>query len=124
MNKNGIIKFLIILTTLIITLVTLKINSMASTQGFIDFDPNVNINQSDADSIIKFANVIIGVVQIAGTAIGIIMIIMLGIKYMSAAPTEKAEFKKTATIYIIGAIFLFGASGILQMIKEFALTIK
>ena len=63
--------------------------------------------------IIKFA-------QIIGTGVAIIMLIVLAIKYISAAPSDKAEIKKSAVVYIVGAIVLFAASGILQIIRNFA----
>lgn len=52
--------------------------------------------------------------------VAIIMLIVMAIKYISAAPSEKAEIKKGVTIYIVGAIVLFAASGILGIIKGFA----
>ena len=63
---------------------------------------------------------IISIVQVIGMGVAIIMLIVMAIKYISAAPSEKAEIKKGATIYIVGAIILFAASGILGIIKNFA----
>ena len=62
----------------------------------------------------------INVIRIVGTGIAIIMLTYVAIKYMSAAPSEKAEFKKSATAMIVGAIVLFAASNILQVIANFA----
>lgn len=72
---------------------------------------------SSATSIV--AN-IINIIQIVGMGVAIIMLIYMAIKYITAAPSEKAEFKKSATAYIVGAIVLFAASGILGIIKNFA----
>ena len=52
--------------------------------------------------------------------IAVIMLIVLAIKYISAAPSEKADIKKSATIYIVGAVLLFAASGVLAIIQGFA----
>ncbi len=62
----------------------------------------------------------INVIRIVGTGIAIIMITYVAIKYMSAAPSEKAEFKKSATAMIVGAIVLFAATNILTVINNFA----
>ncbi len=62
----------------------------------------------------------INVIRIVGTGIAIIMLTYVAIKYMSAAPTEKAEFKKSATAMIVGAIVLFAATNILTVISNFA----
>ena len=39
---------------------------------------------------------------------------------MSAAPEEKAEFKKSATAFIVGAVVLFASTNILGIISDFA----
>ena len=51
------------------------------------------------------------------------MLIVLAIKYISAAPNDKAEIKKHAVVYVVGAVILFGATVILEIIKNFALQI-
>ncbi len=62
----------------------------------------------------------INVIRIVGTGIAIIMLTYVAIKYMSAAPSEKAEFKKSAMALIVGAIVLFAATNILSIIANFA----
>ncbi len=70
------------------------------------------------------ANTILGtlitVVQVIGVGVAIIMLIVLAIKYISAAPGDKAEIKKHAVVYVVGAIVLFAASGILGIIRNLA----
>lgn len=63
---------------------------------------------------------IIIVIRIVGIGIAIIMTTYVAIKYMSAAPNEKAEFKKSATGLIVGAVVLFATSGILGILADFA----
>ena len=48
------------------------------------------------------------------------MLVVLGIKYVVAAPSEKADIKKSAFIYVVAAIFLFAAVNILAVIQDFA----
>ena len=75
---------------------------------------------SASDSVGKMASSILSVVQVVGMAVAVIMLIVLAIKYISAAPSDKAEIKKHAVVYVVGAVVLFGASGILQIVKNFA----
>lgn len=63
---------------------------------------------------------IITVIRIVGVGIAIVMTTYVAIKYMSAAPNEKAEFKKSATGLIVGAVVLFATSGILGILADFA----
>ena len=65
----------------------------------------------------------IEVIRIVGTGISIIMLTYIAIKYMSAAPNQKSEFKKSATGYILGAVVLFASTNILNLIVDFALAV-
>ncbi len=76
---------------------------------------------SSAQNII---GALISIVQVIGVGVAIIMLIVLAIKYISAAPGDKAEIKKHAVVYVVGAIVLFAATGILQIIKSFSSNIS
>lgn len=67
---------------------------------------------------------IIQTIKVVGYGIAIIMLIYVAIKYMSAAPDEKAEFKKSATAYVVGAVVLFGAASIVGIIQSFSSNVK
>ena len=81
-------------------------------------------NSGAAGSSQNIIGALINIVQIIGTGVAIIMLIVLAIKYISAAPGDKADIKKHAVVYVVGAIVLFGASGILQIIKSFSKNIQ
>ena len=48
------------------------------------------------------------------------MLVFLGIKFVTASPEGKAEVKKSAVIYVVGAILLFAAGGILGIVQSMA----
>ena len=86
---------------------------------------DISATKSDAsDSFENAASMILGVVQVVAIAVAIIMLIVLAIKYISSAPNEKAEIKKHAVIYVVGAIILFAAAGILGIIQTLASNVK
>ena len=62
---------------------------------------------------------IISMVQIFGMFIAVVMLMSLGIKYMYASPGEKAQIKQGLTVYVIGAVVMFGSAVILEIIKNF-----
>lgn len=80
----------------------------------------ISTDNAGANKVKEVSGSIIGIVQVIGTAIAIIMLVVLGIKYVMAAPSEKAEIKKSALIYVIAAIFLFAAVQILGIIQDFS----
>lgn len=73
-----------------------------------------------AGAIQNVLGTIIQVVRVVGTGVAIIMLTYVGIKYMTAAPSEKAEFKKSATAFVVGAVIVFAASNIAVIIAKFA----
>lgn len=86
-------------------------------------DPNTivpNDNSGTAAKVQTVAGNILSVVQVVGVAVAIIMLIVLAIKYISSAPEDKAQIKSHAIVYVVGAVCLFAASGILGLIKNVA----
>ncbi len=70
--------------------------------------------------IFKAIDSVIGIIQFAGSGIAVIVVSILGIKYLFASPSEKADTKKMAIPIIIGCILLFGAVNIAGIIYDFA----
>ena len=78
---------------------------------------------SDLQGKKEVASVIGGIldaVRIATAAIALIMLTALGIKYMTSSPNDRAEIKKGATVYLVGAFVMFGASTLVTVIKTFS----
>ncbi len=78
-------------------------------------------DETDAsDKVTNVITTIVVVVKIVAVAIAIIMLLVIAIKYMTSAPSDKAEIKKHAVVYIVGAVILFAVTGILSVIQQFA----
>lgn len=123
--KNKAIKMLALILIAVLTVTAFSQVAFADTIESSDFDPNqfndVEFDDGGAStSISKIIAAIINMVQIVGMGVAIIMLVVLAIKYISAAPGDKAEIKKHAVVYIVGSIVLFAATGILQIVKQFA----
>lgn len=69
-------------------------------------------------------NKIIGMVQAIGSIAAVLVLVVLGIKYMMGSAEEKAEYKKTMIPYIIGAVLVFAASNVAGMVFKFAGELK
>lgn len=109
-----------ILTVLIIALLIATISTVASAHTIIS-PGDLQSNPSNASSAIEdIVGDILGVAQVIGVAVAVIMLIVLAIKYLSASPEGKAEIKKSAMIYIVGAILLFGGVFLLNIIQSFS----
>ena len=68
-------------------------------------------------------NKIIGPIQVIGSLVSVIAIIIIGIKYMLGSVEEKAQYKETLGPYVLGAIFVFAITNILKIIYDIATSI-
>ncbi len=71
------------------------------------------------DKVGGILNTIIGLMQVAGSGISLVVITMLGIKYIIASPGEKADVKKSAMPIAIGCVLLFGAVNLIAAVEHF-----
>lgn len=72
----------------------------------------------------NISGAIITIARIICVGVAITMLIVLAMKYMLSAPGEKADIKKHAVIYIVGAVIMFACTGILGIIQNFAANIS
>ena len=77
----------------------------------------------DTTKIDTLGNQIITIVSTVGSIVSVIVLVVLGVKYMMGSAEEKAEYKKTLLPYIIGAALVFAASTIAGVIFNFASSI-
>lgn len=90
-----------------------------------DLNPDAykDIYKNEGNSkLITAGGSVLAVAQTVGIACGIIFLLILGIKYimMSHDADDKAKIKEKLIPYVIGAVLLFGGSGLLGIIANFA----
>ena len=106
-------------TIMIVMMVILTVAPVfAATTGAVD--PKTLTGSSNATTMQNIGNQIITVVSVAGSIVSVVVLIVLGIKYMMGSAEEKAEYKKTLMPYIIGAALVFAASAIAGIVFNFA----
>lgn len=107
-----ILTVLIIIATIATMMSTVFANGAAGVLG------QLKGNTGAATAVTHTANNIIGIVQVICYAAAVIMLIYLGIKFITASPEGKAEIKKSAIIYVIGAVIVFAAGALLGVISN------
>ena len=75
-------------------------------------------------SVTTIGNQIIGIITTIGVVVAVVVLLVLGIKYMMGSASEKAEYKKTMIPYLVGAILIFGASAITKVVVSLGSNIK
>lgn len=127
MTKNLIKAMAVILVAvMLVATLTSSVNALSFSEA--GNTETVTANASDtsgaADSVNRIVGSVLTIVQVVGSGVAVIMLIVLAIKYISAAPGDKADIKKHAVVYVVGAVVLFAASGILQIVKNFASNVQ
>lgn len=107
-----------ILTVLIIIATIATMLSAVFAEGAADVLGQLQGNTGAATAVTKTANNIIGIVQVICYAAAVIMLVLLGVKFITSSPEGKAEIKKSAIIYVIGAIIVFAAGTLLGVISN------
>lgn len=61
---------------------------------------------------------ILGAIQLVGSFVAVIVLVIVGVRYMTGSVEEKAEYKKTMIPYIVGALLVFAASNVAKIIYD------
>lgn len=77
---------------------------------------------TDTGNVLKLVNSVLGFLQWAAIIGGVLIITILGIKYMMGSLEEKADYKKSMIPLVVGIIVVMGATTIANILfKTFAL---
>ena len=121
MNKK--IKMISTILTAVMLVAMLANVSMAVDPGSIA--GQLTGTQTNASgSVVTLGNQLIGIITTVGVVVAVVVLLILGIKYMMGSAQEKAEYKKTMIPYLIGAILIFGASAITKVVVSIGQNIK
>ena len=110
-------------TTKIVDMIILAIMVVAvASTVFAAIDPSTYKGESSVSTtkIDSLGNTIIKIVSTVGSIASVLVLVVLGIKYMMGSAEEKAEYKKTLLPYVIGAALVFAASAIAGVVYNFA----
>ena len=124
-TRNKIKKIMIFIIVIFIAIVTSYQNSFAATGiNPSTYRPHSRVDEAGevkgANKLLAIGNDIIGLLQIVGTILLVVVLVILGIKYMMGSAEEKAEYKKTMGPYLLGAVMVFAITSILKIIAYFA----
>ena len=118
MKKN--VKKVCIILMFFILILSFSINIVYITYTW-DFEQFDTYTYEDTDDKIQNAGAtIITMFQVVALGVAVIMLVVYGIRYVLTATTDKkVEMKKNLPNYIIGVVFAFSASVLLQIVKDF-----
>mgnify|MGYP001624592847 CR=1 FL=1 len=113
-----------VLRVLLIVLMLISIGTtICSASGINAAQIAENLKGSETSAsgdIQNIGNSIIGIITTVGVVVAVVVLLILGIKYMMGSAQEKAEYKKTMIPYLVGALLIFGASAITMVVVNVA----
>lgn len=115
-----------VISTLLLTI--MLVASIAGT--VLAVDPNTVLNglngngNVQTNDLTKVGNNIVTIIQVVGIVIAVIVLLVIGIKYMMGSASEKAEYKKTMIPYIVGALLIFAGTSIVKVVYQLANQVK
>ena len=112
MKKLTKILTVILLVATILTTFTTIVNASYSDQ----VDGLFDVKAEGTTGIMNVGGNIVSIVTTIGIIVAVVVLLVLGIKYMMGSASEKAEYKKTMIPYLVGAILIFGASAIAKAV--------
>ena len=110
-----------IMSVLLIAVMLISVVStvLAATSGAPKPGDMTGTSVEGLSSVTNVGNQIVTILTTIGIIASVIVLIVLGIKYMMGSAEEKAEYKKTMMPYVIGAALVFAASAIAGIIFGF-----
>ena len=115
-----------VISTLLLTI--MLVASIAGT--VLAVDPNTVLNglngngNVQTNDLTKVGNNIVTIIQVVGIVIAVIVLLVIGIKYMMGSASEKAEYKKTMIPYIVGAVLIFSGTSLVRVIYSLSTSVS
>ncbi len=72
------------------------------------------------DKLTDLGKTIVTIMQTVGIVVAVVVLLVLGIKYMMGSAEEKAEYKKTMIPYVVGAVLIFASTTIVNIVYQLA----
>lgn len=108
---------LLILLVITVLIIIFPLTTNATTINPDGYKPS-EIKAEEVADMYSYIGVIAGAIQIFGTIISIVSLLIIGIRYVASSIDEKAELKERLFPYLIGAVLLFGASNLVNIVYK------
>ena len=113
--------FLRVLPVLMLAVMLISSNFVFTDKaGFGNFTGDMKVNADTSGNTVKSIGAVWGIILTVLQVAAIAAVVFAGVRYMFASADSKADIKKQMIWLVIGAILVFGASTVIQLITNFA----
>lgn len=120
MKKTSKILVAVCIILMIITMSVVSYGTDSASDVLSRLDGKTEVSTT---GITNLGNSIISVIQVVGIIIAVVILLVLGIKYMMGSAEEKADYKKSMIPYIVGAVLIFAATSIVKVVYDISTSI-
>ena len=120
MKKTMKAMSILLIVALFTIILTTNVMATSTPSTIVD---SMKPSYTDQGGLSNVGQQIISIISTVGVVIAVIVLLIIGIKYMMGSASEKAEYKKTMIPYLIGAVLVFGASAIAKVVIAMSQTI-
>ena len=113
MNRKKIFKIIMIIMQVVLLIFTFNNTVLAVSSYYQIYDNSYNPFYGTITKIV-------GILQAVGMSVAVIMLAIIGIRFLIASPEGKAELKQQLFPYFIGCILLFGGAWLLSLVAKVA----
>lgn len=114
-------------TVKIISTLLLVVMLVTSIAGTVFADSTTDVldklkgdGKVETSSLTTVGNNVVTIINVVGIVIAVIILLIIGIKYMIGSASEKAEYKKIMIPYIVGAVLIFAGTSLVRVIYSLA----
>ena len=111
------------IATVIATILMLVLVGSNVVYGLTPTDLKANTSATGTTEIQNFGGNIMGVINVVGVVVAVVVLMVIGIKYMMGSAEEKAEYKKTMIPYIVGALLIFAGTSLVRVIYSLSTSV-
>lgn len=119
MKKLFISLILIVMLSSVFVLINANVAYAGNSFNPDTYKPE-NLQEGDVGTFAGKIGGISGAIRTVGVAISVIMLAVIGIKYMLASASEKANYKTSMIPYILGAVLIGAGSTIVSLFFDMA----
>ena len=116
-TKKIFITIIIAIVILILFVPIAYANGTATTINPEDWQPS-EFNSEDAAEVVNAAETVVVVIRAFGIIVSVVVLLIIGIKYMLGSVEEKADYKTSMKPYLIGVFIFFGLSQLISIIID------
>ena len=113
-HRNIICIILIILLLIVLTIIP-NYCYAKDTLGLGDLNEYEGTSPG-SDKLVNKANILVSSIRVIGVILSVVILIIIGIKYMLGSVEEKANYKATMIPYIIGCVIAVSGTTIVSFI--------